>query len=132
MVYSCADFEDPGQNLDDAQLAKLDHVCRKLALRPEDRFLDLGCGWGALVIRAAEKREAERAGFEVLEVQNLRLHYALTCRRWVERLQKNREECLRYVDDETYRTWLLYLAASVVNFEEGSTGLCEILMTKPR
>ena len=248
MVYSCAEFRDSGQSLDDAQLNKLDHICQKLALRREERFLDVGCGWGALVTRAAEEygavatgctlspqqhwfaakqaiqknlgnriairecdyralqgrfqkiasvgmfehvgrrrlrqyfrkvfdlleddglflnrgiihpegteadpetlflqnkvfpggelvglstvtREAERAGFEVLEVQNLRPHYALTCRRWVERLQKNAVECLRYVDPQTYRTWLLYLAGSVVNFEAASTDVHQILMAKRR
>jgi cyclopropane-fatty-acyl-phospholipid synthase len=248
MVYSCAYFKDPNQNLDEGQLAKLDHICRKLDLRHEERFLDIGCGWGALVLRAAEKygalatgctlsrqqdlfaakliaerkledrvvvqesdyrklagrfdkiasvgmfehvgrrrlreyfrtvfsllddeglflnhgiirpegttdgpetlflqrkvfpggelaslstvsREAGRAGFEVLDVENLRPHYALTCRRWVERLQQNVAECLRHVDHETYHTWLLYLAGSALSFEAGDTDLCQILMAKRR
>jgi cyclopropane-fatty-acyl-phospholipid synthase len=54
MVYSCAYFESPGVDLDAAQTAKLDHICRKLALRPGESFLDIGCGWGALVIHAAQ------------------------------------------------------------------------------
>lgn len=53
MVYSCAYFEQPGDDLDQAQQAKLDHICRKLLLQPGERFLDIGCGWGALVIHAA-------------------------------------------------------------------------------
>jgi cyclopropane-fatty-acyl-phospholipid synthase len=53
MVYSCAYFEAPDVDLDTAQQAKLDHICRKLALQPGDDFLDIGCGWGALVIHAA-------------------------------------------------------------------------------
>ena len=53
MVYSCAYFENPEVDLDTAQQAKLDHICRKLALRPGEKFLDIGCGWGALVIHAA-------------------------------------------------------------------------------
>src|ERR1035438_1827462 len=248
MLYSCAYFKDPNQNLDEAQSAKLDHICRKLDLRPKERFLDIGCGWGALVLRAAEKygavatgctlslqqelfaarliseknledrvmvhesdyrklvgqfnkitsvgmfehvgrhrlreyflkifslleddglflnhgiirpegttddpetlflqrkvfpggelaslstviREAGRAGFEILDVENLRPHYALTCRRWVERLQQNVAECLKQVDRETYRTWLLYLAGSALSFEAGATDLCQILMAKRR
>jgi cyclopropane-fatty-acyl-phospholipid synthase len=53
MVYSCAYFEHPDDSLEAAQEAKLDHICRKLMLQPGDRFLDIGCGWGALVIHAA-------------------------------------------------------------------------------
>ncbi len=53
MVYSCAYFATPETTLDDAQRAKLDHVCRKLRLRPGERLLDVGCGWGALAIHAA-------------------------------------------------------------------------------
>jgi cyclopropane-fatty-acyl-phospholipid synthase len=54
MVYSCAYFENPDVDLDTAQQAKLDHICRKLSLRPGEKFLDIGCGWGALVIHAAQ------------------------------------------------------------------------------
>ena len=53
MVYSCAYFQRAGVDLEQAQRAKLDHVCRKLLLRPGDHLLDIGCGWGALVIHAA-------------------------------------------------------------------------------
>jgi cyclopropane-fatty-acyl-phospholipid synthase len=54
MVYSCAYFETPEVDLDAAQQAKLEHICRKLSLKPEEKFLDIGCGWGALVIYAAQ------------------------------------------------------------------------------
>jgi len=54
MVYSCAYFERDDATLDEAQLAKLDHICRKLRLEPGQRFLDIGCGWGALVLHAAQ------------------------------------------------------------------------------
>ena len=53
MVYSCAYFESPEVDLAQAQQAKLDHICRKLQLKPGQRMLDIGCGWGALVIHAA-------------------------------------------------------------------------------
>ncbi|MEZ0605233.1 class I SAM-dependent methyltransferase [Paraburkholderia sp. IW21] len=53
-VYSCAYFSAPNMSLADAQQAKLDHICRKLMLRPGERFLDVGAGWGALLFWAAE------------------------------------------------------------------------------
>ncbi len=54
MVYSCAYFHDDADTLEQAQINKLDHICRKLRLKPGERFLDIGCGWGALVIWAAK------------------------------------------------------------------------------
>ncbi|HEX6705169.1 MAG TPA: class I SAM-dependent methyltransferase [Albitalea sp.] len=53
-VYSCAYYRDPGMTLAQAQEAKLDHVCRKLMLREGERFLDIGAGWGGLLLWAAE------------------------------------------------------------------------------
>ncbi|HZU26440.1 MAG TPA: class I SAM-dependent methyltransferase [Bryobacteraceae bacterium] len=238
MVYSCAYFARPGVTLEEAQEAKLDLICRKLALSPGERFLDVGCGWGALVLYAAHEfgasaegctlsenqaeyaraagarvslcdyramtggfdkiasvgmfehvgrrrlpgyfravsnlltpgglflnhgivrpggtkdgpdtlflrryvfpggelaelssviEAAESAGFEVLDVENLRPHYGLTCTHWIERLQRNRERGLRAVSPESWRIWLLYLAASAVSFEDGGTDVCQILMAK--
>ena len=54
MVYSCAYFENTYDNLEHAQVAKLDHICKKLMLKPGEQFLDIGCGWGALVLHAAK------------------------------------------------------------------------------
>lgn len=54
MVYSCAYFEHPDMTLAQAQSAKLDHICRKLRLQPGEQFLDIGCGWGALLLHAAQ------------------------------------------------------------------------------
>jgi cyclopropane-fatty-acyl-phospholipid synthase len=246
LVYSCAYFRQPGFSLDQAQLAKLDHICRKLRVQPGDRFLDIGCGWGALVLHAAQRfgarstgctlslrqaehatqrvreeglaervairemdyrdvtgefdkissvgmfehvgrsqlevylrkiyellapeglflnhgitrpspvrndaqsmfiarkvfpggqlvhledvvQAAEKLGFEVLDVENLRRHYALTCRAWVERLSTNREACLQHVDEQTWRIWKLYLAGSAVAFEDGNLGLHQVLLCK--
>lgn len=54
MIYSCAYFTDWANDIDQAQVDKLDMICRKLRLKPGERFLDIGSGWGALVIHAAE------------------------------------------------------------------------------
>src|ERR1700733_4306292 len=72
MVYSCAYFEDADVDLDAAQEAKLDHICRKLSLRPGERFLDIGCGWGALVIRAAQRYGVHAQGV-TLSPQQLKI-----------------------------------------------------------
>jgi cyclopropane-fatty-acyl-phospholipid synthase len=58
MVYSCAWFESPDVSLADAQTAKLDRICRALELRPGDRLLEIGTGWGALAIHAAREHGA--------------------------------------------------------------------------
>ena len=54
MVYTCAYFKDADNSLDQAQLDKLDITCRKLRLQPGERFLDIGFGWGGLLIHAAQ------------------------------------------------------------------------------
>jgi cyclopropane-fatty-acyl-phospholipid synthase len=246
MVYSCAYFETPHQRLDDAQFSKLNHICRKLRLQQGEHFLDIGCGWGALVIHAAAGYDvhstgctlsskqaeyarnqiarrsltrsvsvndvdyrdlsgqfdkiasvgmvehvgrarldcyfrkvyalmkpgglflnhgitipasvhsdaqglfiagkvfpggrivglselitsAEEAGFEVVDVENLRRHYALTCRAWVERLRAAREACLNCVSEQTWRTWQLYLAGSAVAFSSRGLNLHQVLLSR--
>lgn len=246
MQYSEGCYEEPAWSLEQAQQAKLDRLCRKLDLRSGERFLDIGCGWGGLVMFAARKyeveavgctlsrrqheyavdeaarrglsrrveflerdyhdlqgaygkiasvgmyehvgcarlpeyfravasrladhglflnsgiarpenvrddagtrflrrrvfpggelprlssvlRAAELAGLEVIDLDNVRLHYARTCRDWVTRLERNAETCLRHVDMETHRTWRLYLAASAVSFEDGDTACYWLLMRK--
>ena len=241
MVYSCAYFRSPDMTLEDAQVAKLNHICRKLDLQPGERFLDVGCGWGALIEYAAVHygvaakgctlsraqyayavagldgqagvlecdyrdlrgrydkiasvgmfehvgrrraheyfrkmadllapnglflnhaiaraqgvrddtaslfvsryifpggqlihlwemiRAAEDSGFEVLDVENLRPHYALTCRRWGQRLTANRDAALLLVDEPTFRAWRIWLAASALSFEDGFSSVYQILMSK--
>jgi cyclopropane-fatty-acyl-phospholipid synthase len=69
MVYSCAYFKSPGDNLDTAQEQKLDYICRKLRLRAGQRLLDIGCGWGALVIHAAKHFGVLAEGITLSEPQ---------------------------------------------------------------
>ncbi len=249
MVYSCAYFKTGRECLDDAQSNKLDLICRKLRLKQGERLLDIGCGWGGLLIHAAKNygvmahgitlsreqfhfaaesieqeglssscqvflkdyRElddehtydklvsvgmfehvgisnlksyfaiagrvlkekglflnhgitikekwrsrnptseflekyifpggeldqlnhvialTEDSGFEILDVESLRPHYTITLRRWVKRLQSRKEEALQIVDEETYRKWLIFMAASAVAFEEGSVSVSQILCSK--
>lgn len=61
MVYSCA-YWSPGGTLEEAQRDKLDLVCRKLALKPGDRLLDVGCGWGSMALHAAREYGARVTG----------------------------------------------------------------------
>jgi cyclopropane-fatty-acyl-phospholipid synthase len=246
MVYSCAYFRHAGMCLDDAQEAKLDLICRKLDIHGGERFLDIGCGWGALLLHATQHygalstgctlsasqadyaaalsrsfdldyeidvkkvdfrdldgqygkiasvgmfehvgsrrlhryfskvhallaadgrflhhgivrpegvhngpetrflrkyvfpggelvhlsdviRIAGNSGLEVLDIENLRPHYAMTCRRWVERLIENEERCVKVAGVRTYRTWLLYLSASALSFERGQTDVYQVLIAK--
>jgi cyclopropane-fatty-acyl-phospholipid synthase len=69
MVYSCAYFETPGTDLDTAQLAKLNMICRKLRLRPGQRLLDIGCGWGGLVMHAAREYGVDATGITLSQPQ---------------------------------------------------------------
>ncbi|MEJ8846837.1 cyclopropane-fatty-acyl-phospholipid synthase family protein [Variovorax rhizosphaerae] len=69
-VYSCAYFKAPGMTLAQAQEAKLDHICRKLMLAPGQRFLDIGSGWGALLLWAAEHYGVDATGITLSKNQH--------------------------------------------------------------
>ncbi|MBZ0291497.1 MAG: cyclopropane-fatty-acyl-phospholipid synthase family protein [Anaerolineae bacterium] len=260
MVYSCAYFPTGTEDLDTAQEQKLEMICRKLQLRRGETLLDIGCGWGGLVVYAAQKygvnaigvtlsrqqhelanqriaaarlkgcavklldyrdirggpfdkvvsvgmvehvgrnhlpeyfayayrllkpgglflnhgismppsaltpmspREqfvnrfllgsgsfiqryifpdgelqpvnevnliAEKTGFELRHVENFREHYVLTLRRWIERLDECYDEVIRLASEEVYRTWKLYLSASVQGFEIGRLSVNQTLLHKP-
>ncbi|MGH9518683.1 MAG: class I SAM-dependent methyltransferase, partial [Terriglobales bacterium] len=69
LVYSCAYFRSPQDTLEQAQEQKLDLICRKLRLQPGERFLDVGCGWGSLLLRAAKERHARARGITLSRQQ---------------------------------------------------------------
>ena len=266
MQYSCGYFPTGEENLNTAQELKLEFICRKLRLRPGERLLDIGCGWGGLGVYAAEKHGvevlgvtlsarqaeyaqarstdqarvklldyrdleggsfdkivsvgmfehigrsqlptyfaqvyrllkpgglflnhgissqppvlrdasgapkrsrkpagwqkfvkqriigddsfahryifpdvqlvpvsvanliAEKAGFEVRDLENLREHYALTLRQWVNRLEARRDEAIEATDEVTYRTWRLYMASAAYGFEAARINVNQTLLSKP-
>ncbi len=69
MVYSCAYFPRGDESIDAAQEAKLDHICRKLRLAPGERMLDIGCGWGGLVLHAAQRYGVRATGITLSDNQ---------------------------------------------------------------
>ena len=69
MVYSCAYFKDPAEGIDAAQSRKLDYICRKLRLKPGETLLDIGCGWGALIMHAAQQYGVDALGITLSEKQ---------------------------------------------------------------
>lgn len=248
LVYSCAYYASENASLAEAQEAKLQHVLRKLRLKPGMSFLDIGCGWGSLVIAAARsgahatgitlsrvqyetaKRRiegegledrasvelldyrdlgtrrfdriasigmvehvgranlplyfktafdalrpgglflnhgiaeqspgrkggrqggfinryvfpdgelvaigdslaiAERAGFEVRDVENLREHYARTLRDWVSHLETNAQQAQSIAGIEAYRVWRLYMSASATAFTSGTIAIFQSLLARP-
>jgi cyclopropane-fatty-acyl-phospholipid synthase len=241
MLYTCAYFESPGMSLEAAQRAKLDHVCRKLRLRPGETVVEAGCGWGALALHMAReygvtvraynisknqlayaREQAERQGLSdrvtfidgdyrsisgradafvsvgmlehvgprnyedlgrvidevidpehgrgllhfigrnapmtlnawirkrvfpgahppslgevlppvlearqlsVTDIENLRLHYALTLDHWLQRFEQHAETVRQMFDEEFVRTWRLYLAGSQAAFLAGDMQLFQV------
>ncbi|MDX1404581.1 MAG: cyclopropane-fatty-acyl-phospholipid synthase family protein [Woeseiaceae bacterium] len=242
MVYTCAYYDTPDATLAEAQLAKLDHVCRKLKLRPGQKVIEAGCGWGALAMHMAEhygvnvlaynnsreqvayarqraselglddrvtfvqddyrriedrcdafvsvgmlehvgrnhyktlgaliKRSLKPDGyglihsigrsyparmdpwivkhifpgghspslsemmaifepfrFSVLDVENLRLHYARTCEAWFRNFESVADRVSDMYSEEFTRMWRLYLAGSSAGFRSGTLQLFQVLFT---
>jgi cyclopropane-fatty-acyl-phospholipid synthase len=95
MVYSCAYFRREDDALGVAQLQKLDHICRKLRLAAGERFLDIGCGWGGLVLHAAEHYGVHATGITLSRNQFDYVQAEIARRGLSERV---RVQLLDYVD----------------------------------
>ncbi|HNR12381.1 MAG TPA: cyclopropane-fatty-acyl-phospholipid synthase family protein [Thermodesulfobacteriota bacterium] len=242
MAYSCAYFKNDGDSLEQAQMNKYDHISRKLMLGPNDHLLDLGCGWGGMLIYAAQQyatkglgntisqnqyqyadkkikslglqgrisvrfqdyrdlsgefdkivsigmfehvgkkfiptfmqkvsrllkkgglgllhtigkdvatpldpwinkyifpggylpslseiiHHLSRVGLVVLDVENLRLHYARTLDLWAENFDRNEEEARALFGESFVRMWRLFLHASAAAFRYGDNRLYQILFS---
>jgi cyclopropane-fatty-acyl-phospholipid synthase len=75
---------------------------------------------------------AERAGFEVRAVENLRNDFRLTLRHWMHRLEVHHDQALRFVDEPTYRAWRLFMSDLAHGFRVGSVNAYQILLVKPK
>ena len=102
MVYSCAYFRQDGDTLDAAQLQKLDHICRKLRLAPGERFLDIGCGWGALLFHAAERYGVEATGITLSQQQFDQATQEIAARGLAGRVRVELRDYLDLPDDPVY------------------------------
>lgn len=92
LVYSCAYFPTGQEDLDTAQELKLDYICRKLQLKPGEKLLDIGCGWGALVIHTAKNYRVEALGITLSKNQ---YEYA---NEWIKREGLEGKVRVEYVD----------------------------------
>ncbi len=75
-------------------------------------------------------KRMENADFEIFDVEGLRPHYALTLRHWVQRLERHAEEIVQLVGERTYRIWRLYMTGCALQFEQGATGIYQILAVR--
>jgi cyclopropane-fatty-acyl-phospholipid synthase len=86
---------------------------------------------GELLPLAVTVAALEGAGFELLDVEALRRHYALTLRAWVDRLEKHWDEAVGLTSEGRARVWRLYMAASALSFEAGKLGVDQVLVQRP-
>jgi cyclopropane-fatty-acyl-phospholipid synthase len=245
LLYTCAYFPTPSASLEEAQTAKMDHVCRKLRLQPGETVVEAGCGWGALALHMAReyrvsvkaynisreqilfaRQRARQEGLDgqvefieddyrnisgkfdvfmsvgmlehvradrypefgeiihrsigdagrglvhfigrsqeasfsrwirkrifpganapalrraldvfeprnyaVLDIENLRLHYAKTLEHWLDRFEKSQHEVKAMYDSRFVRAWKLYLAGSIAAFRTGSLQLFQVVFAGSR
>ncbi|AVQ85816.1 class I SAM-dependent methyltransferase (plasmid) [Variovorax sp. PDNC026] len=99
MMYTCGYWPEGTRSLEEAQRHKIDHVCRKLVLKPEDRFIDIGCGFGGFMFRAQEKTGATGVGLNTATEQVEWLRDEIE-RRGLEASLRVREADFRDVDEQ--------------------------------
>jgi cyclopropane-fatty-acyl-phospholipid synthase len=92
MVYSCGYFRSPDDSLEAAQIQKIDHILTKLRVQPGDRLLDIGCGWGALILRAAEKFGAKAVGVTLSRNQYELAQERIATAGWADRCEVRIED----------------------------------------
>lgn len=92
LVYTCAYFDRPERSLEEAQLAKLDYVCRKLHLVPGEAVVEAGCGWGALALHMARNYGVQVKAYNVSREQVL---YARDCAR-----RENLDGLVEFIEDD--------------------------------
>ncbi len=101
MVYSCAYFEDDDDSLEQAQERKLETICQKLRLAPGERLLDIGCGWGSLLLHAARRHGVQGVGVTLSDAQ-AELARERIARAGLSRQVEIRVRDYRQVDDGPY------------------------------
>ncbi|MFV1993291.1 MAG: class I SAM-dependent methyltransferase [Acidiferrobacterales bacterium] len=95
---------------------------------PATRFINRYIFPDGELARISDVADAmEKAGFEVLDTEGLRRHYAYTLRHWVEALEANREQAIALTSEATYRLWRLYMSGSAFFFNKGSIGVHQLL-----
>jgi len=102
LVYSCAYFRRDGDTLDVAQQQKLDHICRKLQLAPGERLLDIGCGWGALILHAAERYGVDATGITLSQNQFEHVRSEIAARGLADRVRVELRDYLDLPEEASY------------------------------
>jgi cyclopropane-fatty-acyl-phospholipid synthase len=101
-VYSCAYYREPTMTLAQAQEAKLDHICRKLMLREGERFLDIGAGWGGLLLWAAERYGVRASGITLSKNQHAHVNRLIDERGLKGRVTMELRDYRELPEDEPY------------------------------
>lgn len=101
MTYSCALFPSAGTTLEEAQALKYEHICQKLGLRPGQRLLDIGCGWGGMVLHAARHHGVRAVGVTISEQQAILAQERVRAAGLADRVQIRLQD-YRDVDDDPF------------------------------